>query len=127
MIITKYGINAKQFLKDNNFKLNEISNFLPGFISKEIDVTKFLIKAGFELHEIEKSNLNKLISDDKLIFPVRNSDGYICDFIVKNLDKSDKKNLNTFFKNDSIYNFFETKKNIRKKNFVIVANDVFKF
>lgn len=105
--------NAEEYLKKRSLTLDEAEKYGLGATSKGL--YRFLIKSGFKRDEILKSGLfkerDKSLSDtfwDRLMFPIRDREGYLVAFGGRTLTDNPCKYINTaetdlFKKRENLY------------------------
>lgn len=134
LIHTKYGENAREYLKQRGLSRETIQNYTIGFApSNRQFLSKFLMRRGFDLAEMVEAGL--LLQDDngayydrftnRIQFPIEDSRGKIVAFSGRALGNGKPKYMNSpespiFHKSGLLFNLAKAKRHIRKSGHLIL-------
>lgn len=134
LIHTKYGENAREYLKQRGLSRETIQNFLIGFAPANRQfLTEFLQRRGFDLAEMVEAGL--IIEDDKgnyydrfsnrVQFPIEDIRGSVVAFSGRILGNGKPKYINSpespiFHKSSMLFNLSKAKRQIRKSGQLIL-------
>ena len=127
---TNYSKNAKIYLNGRQITEEMIKDYGIGLsLDKTNDLVTLLQKKGYDLNTLNQIGLASYDKDlyvDRIMFPLKDLNGRIVGFSGRRYDgKKEEKYVNTkqtpiFHKGNLLYNYFDSKEFIRKKNQVIV-------
>ncbi len=141
----KNGSEALAYLKDRGLKDETINEFEIGVSLTDFDaVTRHLIKAGFDIKDVERAGLNFRTEKgsyidrfrERIIFPIHNHFGKVVGFSARMLPSLEKqkpelgKYINSpetliFNKSKVLYGFHKSKESIRQlKSAVLVEGQM---
>ncbi len=128
---TRLGLEAKAYLKKRNFTDELIDRFSIGYAPIESILYQSFSKKGYKEIDMIKSGLviesNKHFDrfDDRIMFPLHNSEGKIVGFSgrIYKITQTDSKYVNSpesdiFIKGETLYNYYRCKESTRKEGFV---------
>ena len=134
------GARAREFLAERGFEDNVVLHFGLGFAPDEWEaVQQYLVKAGFNEHELEAAGLVKRRETgkgtydrlrDRIVFPIRDPRGRPVAFSGRIIGEGEPKYLNspetiTFTKSQTLYGLFEARESISSKGFVLLVEGNF--
>lgn len=129
-IQTNYGKKAKVYLSGRQITEEMIKDYGIGLsLDKNKDLVNLLQKKGYDLNTLNQLGLASYDKDlyiNRIMFPLKDLNGRIVGFSGRRYDgKKEEKYINTkqtpiFHKGNILYNYFDGKEAIRKKNQVIV-------
>ena len=127
---TNYSKNAKTYLNGRQITEEMIKEYGIGLsLDKTNDLVTLLQKKGYDLNTLNQIGLASYDKDlyvNRIMFPLKDLNGRIVGFSGRRYDgKKEEKYVNTkqtpiFHKGNLLYNYFDSKEFIRKKNQVIV-------
>ena len=127
---TNYSKNAKNYLSGRHITEEMIKDYGIGLsLDKSNDLVTLLQKKGYDLNTLNQIGLASYDKDlyiNRIMFPLKDLNGRIVGFSGRRYDgKKEEKYVNTkqtpiFHKGNLLYNYFDSKEFIRKKNQVIV-------
>lgn len=131
---TKYGKDAKEYLKNRNIDNDIIKEFKIGLSTTGTEISSILLKKGYKEDELLSSGLcyktsNGLhdIYKNRIMFPLMDLNGNVVAFSGRIYnEKSDNKYINTsetdiFKKGNLLYNYHIAKEEARKEKSIIVV------
>jgi DNA primase len=135
LIHTKYGENAREYLKQRGLSAKTIEAFQIGFAPPKRDfLTQFLIRRGFNPTEMAEAGLIQVNESNhtyydrftnRIMFPIEDHRGKIVAFSGRLLGEGKPKYLNTpespiFHKSNTLFNLSRAKRQIRKTGQMIL-------
>jgi DNA primase len=134
LIHTKYGENAREYLKQRGLSKETIQKFVIGYAPNDRHfLTEFLSRRGFDLDEmveaglIQKDEQNRYYDRfiHRIQFPIEDKQGKVVAFSGRTLGEGKPKYLNSpetpiFQKSSLLFNLFRAKKQIRKNDHLIL-------
>ena len=127
---TNLGKKAKEYLHNRQIPDSMIKEFGIGLsLETDSDLVQLLTKKGYnlnELNEIGLANQNRDLYNNRIMFPLKDLSGRIVGFSGRRYDgKKENKYVNTkvtpiFQKGSILYNYYDSREFVRRKNQVIV-------
>lgn len=127
---TNAGKKAKEYLHNRQIDDTMIKEFGIGLsLTHEDDLVRLLQKKGYSLKELNEIGLaitNRDLYKDRIMFPLKDLSGRIVAFSGRRYDGiKDNKYINTkvtpiFHKGNILYNYYDAREYVRRKNQVIV-------
>lgn len=134
LIHTKYGENAREYLKQRGLSSETIQNFLIGYSPTNRQfLTEFLKRRGFDMNEMVEAGL--ILQDEnghfydrfsnRVQFPIEDIRGQVVAFSARIIGNGKPKYMNSpetpiFHKSSMLFNLSKAKKQIRKSNQLIL-------
>lgn len=131
---TKYGKEAKEYLKNRNIDNEIIKKFKIGLSTTGTEISSILLKKGYKEDELLSSGLcYKALGElhdiykNRIMFPLMDLNGNVVAFSGRIYnEKGDNKYINTtetdiFKKGDLLYNYHIAKEEARREKCIIVV------
>ncbi|MBR3661364.1 MAG: DNA primase [Bacilli bacterium] len=129
-LMSKEGIDAREYLKKRNLDINTIKEFGIGLsLNKRDRLTSLLVKQGYNINTLNELGLSSGEVDtyiNRIIFPLYSIDGRVNGFSGRIYHgEAINKYLNTketpiFKKGENIFNYKRARDEVRKNGFVII-------
>ena len=127
---TNLGKKAKEYLHSRQIDDSMIKEFGIGLsLETQGDLVQLLEKKGYNLNELNEIGLayeNRDLYNNRIMFPLRDLSGRVVGFSGRRYDgKKENKYVNTkvtpiFQKGSILYNYYDAREFVRRKNQVIV-------
>ncbi|MBE6147352.1 MAG: DNA primase [Firmicutes bacterium] len=127
---TNLGKNAREYLENRQITEEMIKEFGIGLsLDTSKDLVSLLTKKGYDLNTLNQiglANFDKDLFNNRIMFPLKDLTGRVVAFSGRRYDGiKENKYVNTkgtviFQKGNLLYNYFDARESVRKKNQVIV-------